>query len=343
MQSFISDRAAVHGGHGKLALAAVMGALLALSACGTSSEQTDPEATDQQAPANIEESSVTEPTEYQAANEAYLTENAAKDGWTTTEEGLQYFVEAAGSEDGAQPVVGDYVSVNYELGLIDGSVIDSSFARGEPAIFLLTERLIPGWRVGIPLMREGATFQFVMPSDLGYGAQSLPDLPAYSTLLFKVELLKVMTEEEGIAAMNEQREKMIAAMKADQVAYLEENAKKDGVTTLESGLQYEILESGAADGPQPGPNSDVEVHYRGTLIDGSEFDSSYRRGQTATFKPTQVIRGWTEALQLMRPGDKWKLTIPSDLGYGDRGSGQNIPPFATLVFEVEVVSVPGAE
>lgn len=342
MQSFFSLLTpADHLGTSKRA-AAFAAIALSLSACGSNTETTDTAETESETP-TIEESSVATNDAYKAENDAYLTANAEKDGWSMGEEGLQYFVEEAGAGDAPQAKIGDYVKVNYQLSLIDGTTVDSSFDRGEPAIFPLTERLIPGWRIGIPLMREGATYKFVMPASLGYGDRDLPDLPAHSTLLFTVNLIDVMTEEEGIAAMNAQRQAMIDAMIADQQAYLDENAKKDGVTVLESGLQYEVLESGPEGGANPGPETDVEVHYRGTLIDGSEFDSSYSRGQTATFKPTQVIRGWTEALQLMRPGDKWKLTIPHDLGYGERGSGRNIPPFATLVFEVEIVSIPGAE
>lgn len=318
-----------------------LGLSLALAACGSSDDTSETDTSVPLTTEQLEESRVAANDAYKTANEAYLTANAEKDGWTTTEEGLQYFVETAGPDGAKAPQIGDFVKVNYELKLIDDRIIDSSYQRGEPAIFPLTERLIAGWRVGIPLMREGATFNFVVPSELGYGANALPELPAYSTLFFKVDLLNVLTAEEGQAALAEQQQRMIEAMKAEQQAYLDENAQKEGVQVTESGLQIEILESGAEDGPLPGPNTDVEVHYRGALIDGSEFDSSYRRGQTATFKPTQVIGGWTEALQMMRPGDKWKLTIPHELGYGPNGSGRNIPPFATLVFEVELVSLKG--
>ena len=115
------------------------------------------------------------------------------------------------------------------------------------------------------------------------------------------------------------------------------NAQRKEVTTLPSGLQYEILKEG--NGPVPTKDSKVTVHYVGTLIDGTEFDSSVRRGQPATFGVTQVIGGWTEALQLMPVGSKWKLFIPYTLGYGDRGAGQSIPPYATLIFVVELLGI----
>ena len=121
-------------------------------------------------------------------------------------------------------------------------------------------------------------------------------------------------------------------------AYLAENGAKEGVVTTDSGLQYEILTAG--EGPKPTAEDTVEVHYTGTLVDGTEFDSSYGRGETVSFGVGQVIPGWTEALQLMPVGSKWKLAIPSDLAYGAGGAGQVIGPNAVLVFDVELVSIP---
>jgi FKBP-type peptidyl-prolyl cis-trans isomerase len=120
-------------------------------------------------------------------------------------------------------------------------------------------------------------------------------------------------------------------------AYLEENGQRDGVTTTESGLQYEVLTQG--DGPRPTATDRVSVHYRGTLTDGTEFDSSYDSGQPVTFPVNGVIGGWVEALQLMPVGSKYRLVIPPDLGYGERGSGANIGPNATLIFEVELLEI----
>jgi FKBP-type peptidyl-prolyl cis-trans isomerase FklB len=123
--------------------------------------------------------------------------------------------------------------------------------------------------------------------------------------------------------------------KAEGEQFLAENKAKPGVVTLPSGLQYKVLIEGAGDSPKPEDN--VTVNYRGTLIDGTEFDSSYKRGQPAKFRVTGVIPGWTEALTKMKPGGKWQLFIPSNLAYGERGN-QNIAPNATLLFEVELVS-----
>ena len=120
--------------------------------------------------------------------------------------------------------------------------------------------------------------------------------------------------------------------------WLAENAKKDGVVTLESGLQYKVLTEGTGT-ESPRPQDSVKVNYRGMLIDGTEFDSSYSRGQPAQFKVAGVIPGWTEALQKMKVGDKWELFIPADLGYGDRQQGPKIPPGSTLIFETELLEI----
>ena len=133
---------------------------------------------------------------------------------------------------------------------------------------------------------------------------------------------------------NDEKAKVIAA---EGVAYLAENSTKEGVTTTESGLQYEVLSKG--EGSSPTPQDNVTVHYTGTLTDGTVFDSSVERGEPATFGVSQVIPGWTEALQLMSVGDKFRLVIPSELAYGQRGSGAKIAPNSTLVFEVELLKI----
>jgi FKBP-type peptidyl-prolyl cis-trans isomerase FklB len=124
--------------------------------------------------------------------------------------------------------------------------------------------------------------------------------------------------------------------KKEGTAFLEENKKKDGVVTLPSGLQYKVLKAG--EGKKPTNADTVECNYRGTLINGTEFDSSYRTGKPAAFKVSGVIPGWTEALKLMPVGSKWQLFIPSQIAYGERGSGR-IGPNATLIFEVELVAI----
>lgn len=119
--------------------------------------------------------------------------------------------------------------------------------------------------------------------------------------------------------------------------FLENNAKKEGVVCLPSGLQYQVLQVGT--GKKPGATDKVRCHYHGMLLDGTVFDSSVNRGEPAEFGVNQVIQGWVEALQLMEEGAKWRLFIPSDMAYGARGAGQSIPPHATLIFDVELIKV----
>jgi FKBP-type peptidyl-prolyl cis-trans isomerase len=161
----------------------------------------------------------------------------------------------------------------------------------------------------------------------------------------------LLTEDEARAALMQlqadlrakQEEKMKAAGAANKKEgeeYLAANKSKEGVVTLPSGLQYKILTPGT--GPKPTSSDTVVCNYKGQLVNGTEFDSSYKRGQPASFPVTGVIKGWTEALQLMPVGSKWELFIPSDLAYGESGRGE-IPPNATLIFEVELVSIQGKD
>ncbi len=158
----------------------------------------------------------------------------------------------------------------------------------------------------------------------------------------------LMTEKESVEAINALKQQM-QAKQAEQMKaagmrnktkgdeFLAANKQKDGVITLPSGLQYKVVSKGSGDSPKL--TDKVTVNYRGTLINGTEFDSSYTRGQPATFQVNAVIAGWTEALQLMKPGAKWQLYIPSALAYGERGAGRNIGPHATLIFDVELLSI----
>lgn len=138
--------------------------------------------------------------------------------------------------------------------------------------------------------------------------------------------------------MLEERKKLEATQNREVgQKFLEENQSKEGVVTLPSGLQYRVIQEGQGDSPKA--TDQVAVNYRGRLIDGTEFDSSYGRGQPTKFYVNRVVKGWTEALQLMKPGSKWELFVPADLAYGDRGTGSGISPGSTLIFEVELVSV----
>ena len=150
---------------------------------------------------------------------------------------------------------------------------------------------------------------------------------------------EALNEAFGVVSKKLQELEQAAAKEAsaEGEAFLVENAKRDEVTVTESGLQYEVITTG--EGAKPSADSTVSVHYHGTFANGDVFDSSVERGQPAEFPVNGVIAGWTEALQLMTEGSKWKLTVPYDLAYGERGSQGAIPPYATLVFDVELLSV----
>ena len=163
-------------------------------------------------------------------------------------------------------------------------------------------------------------------------AQAIKDVFASKTSLTDSEAQQAVQD-----FFQRKAEEQAGAAKAEGEAFLAENAKKEGVVSLPSGLQYQVLREG--DGRKPAATDQVECHYEGTLINGQVFDSSYQRGQTATFGLNQVIAGWTEGLQLMQEGAKYRFFIPYHLAYGERGAGQSIPPFATLIFDVELVKV----
>jgi FKBP-type peptidyl-prolyl cis-trans isomerase FklB len=146
-----------------------------------------------------------------------------------------------------------------------------------------------------------------------------------------------MLSREMTAKRQAEIAKASAENKKQEEAFMAENKKKEGVKTLSSGLQYKVLKEG--NGPQPTLYDTVTVNYRGTLLNGTEFDSSYKRGQPATFPVNGVIRGWSEALQLMKTGSKWQLYVPARLAYGEAGTGGVIPPNAALIFEVELISI----
>jgi FKBP-type peptidyl-prolyl cis-trans isomerase FklB len=194
-----------------------------------------------------------------------------------------------------------------------------------------------GMNVGKNLQRQSID---VDPAILMKGLQ---DTLSGKTLLTEAEAQAVLMQLQA-DMRKKQEEKMQQAGEANQKegeAFLAANKAKAGVVTLPSGLQYKILQEGT--GPKPSATDTVVCNYRGTLVNGTEFDSSYKRGQAATFPVNGVIKGWTEALQLMPVGSKWQLVIPAELAYGQRGAGPDIGPNATLIFEVELLSIKGQE
>ena len=205
----------------------------------------------------------------------------------------------------------------------------------------------------LKLDSETARFSYALGQELGQSLKKLP-APVDTAIMFRAieDVLKdakpQMTADEArqvkmamLQKMEQERERKskedaVNNQKAGEV-FLAKNKGKKGVITTPSGLQYEILKQG--DGASPKASDSVKVHYAGTLIDGTEFDSSYKRGQPTTFPCNRVIAGWTEALQLMKVGGKYRLYIPANLAYGDRGAGARIGPNSTLIFEVELLGI----
>lgn len=194
------------------------------------------------------------------------------------------------------------------------------------------------YSIGVTLGRN-LTMQGI-DVDQTYLIQGLKDaLSKSATLMTDNEMETTMTafQEELMAKMQEKQLRDGDKNKKVGEDFLAANKKKEGVVTLPSGLQYKIIKAG--NGPKPTADQTVRVHYKGTLIDGTEFDSSYKRGEPAEFPVGQVIKGWVEAIQLMPVGSKWQLFIPSDLAYGPNGAGQMIGPNSTLIFEVELLGI----
>lgn len=179
-----------------------------------------------------------------------------------------------------------------------------------------------------------------MELDVDAVVQGLRDAMAEKELLLEEDQIRELLITFGQDArkkMTEKRQADAVNAKMEGEKFLEENKSKEGVVTLESGLQYKVVSEGS--GAKPKATDRVSVHYRGRLLSGKEFDSSYKRGMPAEFGVNEVIKGWTEALQLMPVGSKWELYIPANLAYGERGAGNDIPPGATLVFEVELLGI----
>lgn len=260
------------------------------------------------------------------AGKKFMAENAKKKGVITMANGMQY--EIIKDATGRKPTKMDKVKTHYHGTLINGDVFDSSVDRGAPIDFPLSG-VIKGWQEGIPLMSIGAKYRFYIPQELAYGMQSpSPKIPAGSTLIFEVELLDIPVDP----AKAELQKNL-----TEGEAFLAENGKKDGVVTLPSGLQYLVIIEGS--GPKPKLTDRVKVHYHGTLIDGTVFDSSVQRGNPATFGVNQVVKGWQEGIPLMSVGAKYRLFIPAKLAYGNQGAGAKIKAGSTLIFDVELFEI----
>jgi len=219
-----------------------------------------------------------------------------------------------------------------------GLTLLAGMAASEEGAVLRTEKEKTSYALGVDMGNKLKSQSVEVDADLLL--QGLKDaLAGGKTLLTPEEVRGTL-----LALEKELRTKQLEAVRKvgeknrqEGEAFLSANKTKEGVVTLESGLQYKILKTG--DGKKPAADDTVVCHYRGTLIDGQEFDSSYKTNQPATFAVKRVIKGWNEALQLMPVGSKWQVFIPPNLGYGERGTPQRIGPNATLIFEVELISI----
>ena len=216
-------------------------------------------------------------------------------------------------------------------------------------LLLITLSLAPFLASGQELSTQSEKYSYTVGYNVGQNIKRTNvdiDVDAFTQAIRDVLTgadLK-MTEEEMKAVLAEERRKLAEVQQAMSEknkqageTFLAENLKREEVKQTESGLQYEVIREGT--GPNPGINDMVVVHYRGTLVDGTEFDSSYKRKAPATFPVSGVIKGWQEGIQLMRAGAKWKLYVPSRLAYGDKGAGGPIGPNQTLIFEVELEEI----
>jgi len=228
------------------------------------------------------------------------------------------------------------MTIIWTMVLAIGLVSAQAAAADKPQLSNKKDKL--SYTIGVDIAKNFKRLGVDVNTDIV--AKGLKDGMADRKLLMSDEELRTTMT----AYLDELRQKQMAAFKviADENkkkgdAFLAENKKKEGVVTLPSGLQYKIIKEGT--GNKPVDTDTVECRYRGTLIDGKEFDSSYRTGQNATFKVSTVIGGWKEALKLMPVGSKWQLFIPPELAYGPMGTGRDIGPNATLIFEVELVAI----
>lgn len=257
------------------------------------------------------------------------------------DDGLYFVEEHKGT--GIKPTADSYVTVHMEVMLIDGTTLFSSYQQGQPRVFALGQNQeTPGVEEALKMMRKGAKTLVVLPSNLAFGAEGRGRIiPPYTPLVYRLELIDIQSKtahDKALAKAKKEQETQWEKNKLASESFLSENAKQKDIVVLPSGLQYMVVKMG--EGEKPKVDSKVQVHYTGKLIDGTVFDSSVERGEPAVFGVNQVIKGWTEALQLMPVGSKWMLYIPSDLAYGSRSNpGSPIQPNQALIFEVELLNI----
>ena len=255
-----------------------------------------------------------------------------------------YFIETVAGK-GPKIDTGIWVKTNFKVLLLDGKQIFSSYERGEPLRFEYGKRFdTPGFEQGISKMTKGGKATFIVPSSIGFGQMGSGSVvPPYSTLIYEVEILDLQTKaqyEKEQADLKKKQEAEKESAKKNEGAILQKYLKEKNITVkpTASGIYY--IEKVKGTGAKPAPGKKVKVHYTGTLLNGTKFDSSVDRNKPFEFELNkgQVIDGWIEGIPMMSVGGKGTLIIPSNLGYKDRDMG-TIPPYSTLVFEVEILDV----
>lgn len=330
---------------------------LALTACGgddTAAEiaETQAEIDAREAAAATQDDGVQIDTSAADA-EAFLADNAARDGVRVTESGLQ--IETLEAGEGPSPTAENVLRFTYQVTTADGTVLDSSEGLPGPVVVPSYEAMgLPGLVEAVPQMREGERARITMPPSLAFGEQVPPGagVGPNEVVIFEMTLVEVIApddearfaelqaeQEAQQLAANAELAAQAEANAAESEAFLAKKASEDGVSATDSGLLYEVIEDGG-DAGAPAATDVVRVHYHGTLPNGEIFDSSVDRGQPSEFPLNGVIAGWTEGLQLMQPGDKYRFYVPADLAYGKLGR-PGIPPSQALIFEVELIEVLG--
>ncbi|MCR9271031.1 MAG: FKBP-type peptidyl-prolyl cis-trans isomerase [Hyphomonadaceae bacterium] len=260
-----------------------------------------------------------------------------------TASGVRYIPIANGDMQAGAPRMDATIVVNYEAFLAEtGQLIDSSYARGESSVYDMSD-LIDGWAEAVSLMNPGDEWLVYVPSTEAFGEEALGDLiPAGSDLVYRVELEGFLSNAE-LQQAAAQPATPVAPSGPDMAAwqvYLPWDPDKPGVTTLPSGVSLVALERGPADGPTPGLNDTVRIHYEGRLAETSDFfDSSWSAGGPAEFRVGSLIAGFTEALTYLRPGDHVLVHIPAEQAYGAQGAGDVIPPNADLMFQIIMLDI----
>lgn len=262
--------------------------------------------------------------------DANLPWNANGENVKALENGLQYIVLKSGDTRGTKPTIEDEAVQNFEIRKTDGTRIDSSFANGRPETIGVAN-LIPGWSIALQQMHPGDDWLIYLPADMAFGERGTPGGP-------------IGPNEDIIMRLNLVETVVPIPPQVSNTAAWEQNtpwnSDADGIQKTESGIEYIIIESGDASGVSPTRADTVDVYYEGRLTTGETFDSAYERGESIQFGVTQVIAGWTETLQLMKPGDRWLVYIPSNIAYGENPRpGGLIKPGDDLIFEMQLLGV----